>query len=229
VEDGGRTIATINGTRPVDCTIVRVIGLHAGPVYRYTDPVTRRPNYTGGHASRAARIEPITPPGQVYASEFQDDEAARQELIQSGGAPRSEPRLVQFTSGRRRQFWVKNVVALGHAAGMLEPLAIADMQLLGHALLSLLDHFPDKQFDPALIASYNAASGEELERIRDFTILHYCASRRDTSPFWQQRAAAVPDSVAERLALYRATGASCSSGPSSSPTSTGSGSSRAAG
>ena len=32
VLDGTRTIATINGTRPVDCTVVRVIGLHAGPV-----------------------------------------------------------------------------------------------------------------------------------------------------------------------------------------------------
>ena len=63
---------------------------------------------------------------------------------------------MQFTSGRRRKFWVKNVVALGHAAGMLEPLAIADMHLVSNALFNLLDHFPDKQFDPAIIASYNA-------------------------------------------------------------------------
>jgi class 3 adenylate cyclase len=44
------------------------IGLHAGPAYACIDPVTGRPNYLGGHVSRAARIEPITPPGQVYAS-----------------------------------------------------------------------------------------------------------------------------------------------------------------
>jgi class 3 adenylate cyclase len=44
------------------------IGLHAGPVYACVDPVTKRPNYIGAHVSRAARIEPITPPGEVYAS-----------------------------------------------------------------------------------------------------------------------------------------------------------------
>jgi len=45
------------------------IGLHAGPVFCCSDPVTLRTNYLGAHVSRAARIEPITPPGQVYASQ----------------------------------------------------------------------------------------------------------------------------------------------------------------
>ncbi len=45
------------------------IGLHAGPVHECIDPVTGRPNYIGTHVSRGARIEPITPPGQVYASQ----------------------------------------------------------------------------------------------------------------------------------------------------------------
>jgi class 3 adenylate cyclase len=44
------------------------IGLHAGPAYACVDPVTGRLNYIGAHVSRAARIEPITPPGEVYAS-----------------------------------------------------------------------------------------------------------------------------------------------------------------
>jgi class 3 adenylate cyclase/tetratricopeptide (TPR) repeat protein len=45
------------------------IALHAGPVYSCIDPVTERTNYIGAHVSRAARIEPITPTGQVYASQ----------------------------------------------------------------------------------------------------------------------------------------------------------------
>jgi class 3 adenylate cyclase len=45
------------------------VGLHAGPVYACFDPILERPNYVGTHVSRAARIEPITPPGLVYASE----------------------------------------------------------------------------------------------------------------------------------------------------------------
>ena len=45
------------------------IALHAGPVYEFDDPITSNRSYSGTHVSRAARIEPITPPGQVYASE----------------------------------------------------------------------------------------------------------------------------------------------------------------
>ena len=45
------------------------IGLHSGPAYPITDPITHQFSYTGVHVSRAARIEPITPPGAVYASQ----------------------------------------------------------------------------------------------------------------------------------------------------------------
>ena len=45
------------------------IALHCGPVHCGHDPLTGSAIYTGPHASRAARIEPITPPGQVYASQ----------------------------------------------------------------------------------------------------------------------------------------------------------------
>jgi hypothetical protein len=44
------------------------IGLHCGPVFIATDPITGQPLYSGTHTSRTARIEPITPPGQVYTS-----------------------------------------------------------------------------------------------------------------------------------------------------------------
>jgi class 3 adenylate cyclase len=44
------------------------IALHCGPVFVGRDPITGMPLYTGNHTSRTARIEPITPPGLVYAS-----------------------------------------------------------------------------------------------------------------------------------------------------------------
>jgi len=44
------------------------IGLHCGPVFVGRDPITGRELYSGIHTNRTARIEPITPPGQVYAS-----------------------------------------------------------------------------------------------------------------------------------------------------------------
>lgn len=46
------------------------VALHAGPVYELKeDPVTGQPNFLGNHVSQAARIEPITPVNQIYASD----------------------------------------------------------------------------------------------------------------------------------------------------------------
>ncbi|HUV13503.1 MAG TPA: adenylate/guanylate cyclase domain-containing protein, partial [Acidobacteriota bacterium] len=45
------------------------IGLHVGPVHGFVDPITEKYTYFGGHVARTARIEPITPPGKVYASQ----------------------------------------------------------------------------------------------------------------------------------------------------------------
>jgi class 3 adenylate cyclase len=51
-----------------DSSSVR-IALHAGPVFRGFDPIMGRDNYFGSSVTKAARIEPVTPPGMVYASE----------------------------------------------------------------------------------------------------------------------------------------------------------------
>ncbi len=45
------------------------VGLHTGPVFIQYDPIVRRLGFTGAHVNRAARIEPVTKPGEVYASE----------------------------------------------------------------------------------------------------------------------------------------------------------------
>jgi len=178
-----------------------------------------RPPYTRISARGAGwqwriPLQQVASVGQVYASEFQDDAAARQELLESAGAPLGEPRLTHIASGRRRSLWTHNVVAIGRAAGFLEPLVGADLHLLANGLFNLLDHFPDRQFDPATIASYNATGITDIESIRDFILLHYCTSRRDDTPFWQQRAQAkLPPSVEHRVQMYRATGRILQNGP----------------
>ena len=45
------------------------IALHAGPIFRFRDQIADRLNYIGWHVNRTARMEPITPPGLVYASQ----------------------------------------------------------------------------------------------------------------------------------------------------------------
>ena len=52
---------------PQDTTVR--IGLHAGPAYRTYDPVMRKDTFYGSHVNRAARLEAIVQPGQIYATE----------------------------------------------------------------------------------------------------------------------------------------------------------------
>ena len=74
-------------------------------------------------------------------------------------------------------------------------------------LYSLIDHFPDKSFDPVNIAHYNSQMIEEFERVRDFIVLHYCVTERTDSPLWQYcRTMPIPDSLAERMDIFRRTG-----------------------
>jgi tryptophan 7-halogenase len=152
-------------------------------------------------------LQAVMSHGLVYSSAHQSDDAARQELLAGAGEALAEPLARSFTNGRREKFWDRNVVAVGAAAGCLEPLTPVHLHLITNAVLNLLDHFPDREFDPANVASYNANIGDEFERIRDFTLLHYRLTRRDDSPFWRGFAERdIPDALAERIAMYRAAG-----------------------
>jgi hypothetical protein len=50
-------------------TLALRIGAHVGPVLRADDPVSHRPSYWGRELTRAARIEPRTPEGEVYVTD----------------------------------------------------------------------------------------------------------------------------------------------------------------
>lgn len=45
------------------------VGIHAGPVFEGTDPIRNEPAFFGAAVTRAARVEPATPPGDVYVTE----------------------------------------------------------------------------------------------------------------------------------------------------------------
>ena len=146
--------------------------------------------------------------GYVYASAHIDDGAALDDLLATvGEAPLAEPRFLRFNTGRRKQFWNRNCLALGLASGFMEPLESTSIHLVISGVYNLLDRFPDRDFDPHNIAAYNAEVTEEVERIRDFIVLHYCATQRDDSPLWAQcRSMTLPDSLLQRIEIYKATG-----------------------
>jgi tryptophan 7-halogenase len=142
--------------------------------------------------------------GIVYCSDYLSDDAARARLLGSvEGRPLIEPGLIRFRAGRRSEAWRHNCVALSLAAGFVEPLESTSIHLIMIALTRLLQLFPFGGGDMQAAANrFNALSRREIEGVRDFIILHYHLNAR-TEPFWQRcRDMPVPDSLAERIALF---------------------------
>ena len=145
--------------------------------------------------------------GYVYSSQLMRDEAAQDILLSSiEGRPLRDPLRLKFTAGRRRLSWHKNCVAIGLAAGFLEPLESTGIHFIQRGIFLLLTFFPDRNFRQADIDRYNRQCAFDYEGARDFLIAHYSLTER-TGEFWRHcREMELPDSLQERLELFRSHG-----------------------
>lgn len=143
--------------------------------------------------------------GHVYCRDFiSDDEAASVLLSGLDGEALASPRTIRFTAGHRQTFWKKNCIAIGLSAGFLEPLESTSIYLIQEGISRFISLFPDSTLSDVLREEYNRHMKTEFEQVRDFIILHFKATKRDDSPFWDYcRNMTIPDSLTHKIDLFR--------------------------
>lgn len=110
---------------------------------------------------------------------------------------------VAIRPGIRRQPWAHNVLAIGDAAVVLDPLAEANLHLAHAAIMRAIDLLPGRDCAASELAEYNIASYRQAARVRDFQAAHYAATRRTRGPFWTAtRHLAPPSSLAHTLTQF---------------------------
>ncbi|SEN06563.1 tryptophan halogenase [Sphingomonas gellani] len=145
----------------------------------------------------------VDAPGRVlhgicYASADLGDAEAADRLTEAGGVSTAE--TICFRQGTRTDPWVRNCVAIGDAATVIEPLEWTNLHLAHSAIDRIIAMMPGRACHPLETADYNRQTQAETTRVRDFVLCHYAVARRP-EPFWQI-AADLPPSLERTLRLF---------------------------
>ncbi|MCC2617303.1 tryptophan 7-halogenase [Aestuariibacter halophilus] len=146
--------------------------------------------------------------GYVYCSDVITPQQAEDSLFADvSGEALNSPRHFRFTPGRRDVAWQHNCVAIGLAAGFIEPLESTSIALIETAIEHLIQTFRQPHYNAQDVARFNEVTRDEYERVRDFIILHYALNGRTDSTLWQHcRQMTLPDTLQDKMAHYQQQG-----------------------
>lgn len=143
--------------------------------------------------------------GYVYSSRHSDATRAEEILRKHVGLPEDKSvRHLSMKIGHREEMWRKNCLAIGLAAGFLEPLESTGIYLVEVALSLFVDHISDGSVQPFMAARFNSKMNQIYAELRDFIQLHYIISERDDSKFWldYRNNVKISDELAYKLDLW---------------------------
>jgi hypothetical protein len=146
--------------------------------------------------------------GYIFSSRFISDEKAIEELLAFYGdqAKGCEPRIIPIRTGRVRNAWVKNCVALGLSSGFIEPLEATAIFMSDLGTRWLHHYLPTLDFEPELAAAYNRQIRRVYEEVRDFVQAHYHLNNRQDSEYWRAaRGMKLSSRLQENLKVWRHT------------------------
>jgi tryptophan halogenase len=146
--------------------------------------------------------------GHVFSSRHQTDDGAEQELrAYIGDAAKGKSiRKIKLRAGHRETFWKRNCVAVGIAAGFLEPLESSAIVLIELSAKLIAEQMPVNRGVMDIVARrFNDNTMYRWGRIIDFLKLHYVLSKRRDTAFWRDNMEpeSIPDRLKELLLLWR--------------------------
>lgn len=146
--------------------------------------------------------------GYVYSSKFVSQDEATNDFLKLWDLKGGDKDLnhIRFRVGRNRRSWVKNCVAIGLSSCFVEPLESTGIYFIYAGIHQLVKHFPDRDFNPALIDSFNKNVETMFDDSRDFIQAHFLSTERDDTPFWRanKHELTLSDNIKEKLEIYDA-------------------------
>ena len=131
--------------------------------------------------------EEIINRGYVFCSAHITDEEAEAEYRRKNPQA-GQTRIVKFRTGRYQRQWVHNVIAVGNAAGFVEPLEATALMTICLQSQGLTDALMECDLQPteSMGKMYNTYMASLWDDVRDFLAIHYKFNSRIDTPYWRR-------------------------------------------